>query len=43
MDRTLDSIGNGHRTRAGVPGENDNGRIVVEFCTEWGPCVGNIF
>ena len=24
----------------GVPRENDNGRRVVEFCTERGPCVG---
>ena len=37
------------RTRAGitgvfrVPGENDNGRRVVEFCAERGLCVGNIF
>ena len=37
----------GDRTRAGiigafkVPRENDNGRRVVEFCTERGLCVGN--
>ena len=37
------------RTRAsisvafGVPGENDNGRIVMEFCAERRLCVGNIF
>ena len=37
------------RTRAGitsdfgVPGENDNGKRVVEFCKEWGLCIGNIF
>ena len=23
----------------GVPGENNNGRRVVEFCAEWGLCV----
>ena len=39
----------GNRTRAsitvafGVPGENDNSRRVVDFCTERGLCVGNIF
>ena len=27
----------------GVPGENDNGRRVVEFCEERRLCVGNIF
>ena len=27
----------------GVPGENDNGRRVVEFCTERGVCVGNTY
>ena len=27
----------------GVPGENKNGRKVVEFCTEWGLCVENIY
>ena len=38
----------GDRTRAGitgafgVPGENDNGRRVVEFCAEKGLCVCNI-
>ena len=26
-----------------VPGENDNGRIVVEFCVERGMCVGNTY
>ena len=37
------------RTRAGitgafgVPGENDNGRGVVEFCKERGLCMGNTF
>ena len=37
----------GHRTRAvitgafGVPGENNNGRRVVEFCKEKGFSVGN--
>ena len=37
------------RTRAGitgafgVPGENDNGRGVVEFCTERILCVGNTY
>ena len=37
----------GDRTRAGitgvfgVPGENDNGRTMVEFCAEKGLCVGN--
>ena len=37
----------GNRTRTGitgafrVPGENDNGREVVEFCAERGLCVGN--
>ena len=37
------------RTRAGitgafgVPGENDSGRRVVEFCAKRGLCVGNIF
>ena len=39
----------GDRTRAGitgafgVPGENDNGKRVVEFCAERGPCVGNTY
>ena len=39
----------GDRTRAGitvalgVPGENDNGRRVVEFCEERGLCVGNTY
>ena len=38
----------GDRTRAGitgafgVPGENNNGRRVVEFCAERGLCLGNI-
>ena len=27
----------------GVPGENDNGRRVVEFCAERGMCVCNIY
>ena len=27
----------------GVPGENDNGRRVVEFCAKIRLCVGNIF
>ena len=27
----------------GVPRENDNGRRVVEFCAERGPCVGNTY
>ena len=37
------------RTRAGitgafgVPGENDKGREVVEFCTERGLCLGNTY
>ena len=37
----------GDRTRAGitgafgVPGENENGRRVVEFCAEMGLCVGD--
>ena len=41
--------GIGDRTRAGitgafgVPGENDNGRRVVEFCEERGLCVGNTY
>ena len=26
-----------------VPGQNDNGIGVVEFCEERGDCVGNIF
>ena len=26
-----------------VPGKNDNGRRVVEFCTERGLCVGNAY
>ena len=39
----------GDRVRAGitdafeVPGENKNGRRVVEFCDERGLCVGNIY
>ena len=39
----------GDRTRAGitsafgVPGENDNGRRVVEFCAKKGLCVGNTY
>ena len=39
----------GDRTRArivgafGVPGENDNGRRVVEFCAERGPYAGNTY
>ena len=38
-----------NRTRAGitgafgVPGENDNGRRVVEYFAEWGLFVGNTF
>ena len=27
----------------GVPGENDNGRRVMEFCAERGLCVGNTY
>ena len=27
----------------GVPGENYNGKRVVEFCAERGLCVGNIY
>ena len=27
----------------GVPGENDNGRRVVEFCAERSLCVGNTY
>ena len=27
----------------GVPGENENWRRVVEFCTERGLCVGNTY
>ena len=27
----------------GVPGENDNGRRVVEFCVQRGLCVGNTY
>ena len=27
----------------GVPGENDNGRKVVEFCIEKGLCMGYIY
>ena len=26
-----------------VPGKNDNGRRVVEFCPKRGPCVGNMY
>ena len=39
----------GDRTRTditgafGVPGKNDNGRRVVEFCEERGLCVGNTY
>ena len=39
----------GDRTRAcitgvfGIPGENDNGRRVMEFCAERGLCVGNTY
>ena len=37
----------GDRTRAvitsGVPGENDNGRRLVEFCEEKGLCVSNTY
>ena len=39
----------GDKTRAGitgafgVPGENDNGRRVVEFCAERELCVGNTY
>ena len=39
----------GDRVRAGitgafgVPGENENGRRVVEFCAERGMCVGNTY
>ena len=39
----------GDRVRAditgafGVPGENGNGRGVVEFCSERGLCVGNTY
>ena len=38
-DRTRGSIIGSFR----VPGENDNGRRVVEFCTERGLCVGNTY
>ena len=38
-DRTRPSI----TSAFGVPGENDNCKRVVEFCTERGLCVGNIF
>ena len=27
----------------GAPGDNDNGRRVVEFCAEGGLCVGNTY
>ena len=27
----------------GVPGENDNGKRVLEFCAERGMCVDNIY
>ena len=27
----------------GVPGENDNGRRVLEFCAERGLCMGNTY
>ena len=40
-DRTRNTI-TGAFTRR-VPGKNDNGRRVVEFCAERGLCVGNIF
>ena len=39
----------GDRTRSGmtgsfrVPGENDNGRRVVEFCVEWGLYMANTY
>ena len=39
----------GNRTRAGitgafgVPGQNGNGRRVVEFCAERGLCLGNTY
>ena len=38
MDRTIAGITGDF----GVPGENENGRRVVEFCIEKGLCVGNI-
>ena len=38
MDRKASIIG-----AFGVPGENDNDRIVVEFCIERGLCVGNSY
>ena len=28
---------------SGVPGENDNGKRVLEFCAERGICVGNTY
>ena len=54
IDGTLNSSGNGYRLcilgglngwigAFGVPGENDNGRRVVEFCEERGLCVGNTY
>ena len=36
-------IGAGITGAFGVPGENNNGRRVVEFCEKRGLCVGNIF
>ena len=38
-DRTRHGIASGFR----VPGENNNGRRVVEFCTERGLCVSNTY
>ena len=38
-DRTRDDI----PCAFGVPGENDNGRRVMQFCAEKGMCVVNIY
>ena len=38
-DKTRDGITSAFRD----PGENDNGRKVVEFCKERGLCVGNTY
>ena len=47
--RDLDGWIREERTRASitgafvVPGENDNGRRIVDFCSERGLCVGNTY
>ena len=43
MDWRGDRVRAGITGAFGVPGENDNGRRVEEFCAEKRLCVGNIY